>query len=248
MMKNILFRSGILFASLFIFLSMGCTSGGEKGMTSVIVVTGGHDYDTVEFIAMFEAMKGVDYELAIKPDVWKMLEEGRKFDALVFYDLWQEISEEEKQIFLNEFARGAGMVFLHHSLVSHQEWPEYTHLVGGKYFQPEFTSEPGRGSDYKHDISMKVRVLDANHPVTAGVKDFEIFDEGYSNTLMLTEVHPLLETSHPNCDRYVGWTHMVNNSRVVYLMGGHDKQAYENESFCRLVNNAIRWTGAKRDH
>jgi len=79
------------------------------------------------------------------------------------------------------------------------------------------------------------------------VGDFNILDEGYSNIMILPGVKKLLETIHPDCDRYVGWTHNVNNSRVVYLMGGHDKHAYKNESFSRLVENSLRWTAGGRD-
>ena len=77
--------------------------------------------------------------------------------------------------------------------------------------------------------------------------NFVIHDEGYSNTFQLPGVHNLLETVHPDCDRYIGWSHEVKNSRVVYLMGGHDKYAFENESFIRLLENAIRWTGSQQE-
>ncbi|MCK5464654.1 MAG: ThuA domain-containing protein, partial [Bacteroidales bacterium] len=87
-----------------------------------------------------------------------------------------------------------------------------------------------------------VRVIDKSHPVTAGLEDFEILDEGYSNTTQLPGMQNLLETSHPDCDRYIGWTHSVNNSKVVYLMGGHDKHAFEHPFFRKLVSNAINYT------
>ena len=134
------------------------------------------------------------------------------------------------------------MVFMHHSLASHPEWPEYVQLIGGKYNLPNHTADTSLRSDYKHDIVLQVRVVDKSHPVTEGLQDFEILDEGYSNTLQLPGVHYLLETSHPDCDRYIAWTHSVRNSEVVYLMGGHDKHAYENPSFRKLLLNAINYT------
>ncbi|HEC42218.1 MAG TPA: ThuA domain-containing protein [Bacteroides sp.] len=232
-----------VFGILFLTTAVHCKSGLSSDKISVLVVTGGHSYDTAEFVAMFSQMDGMETELVLKPDAWQLLDRGRQFDVIVFYDMWQAISEEEKLTFLNEFESGTGMVFLHHSLVSHQEWKDYTLLVGGRYVQPGSTLDSTQFSDYRHDIDLQVHITDPNHPVTRGVGDFEIHDEGYSNTLQLPGVHNLLETVHPDCDRYIGWSHEVKNSRVVYLMGGHDKYAFENESFIRLLENAIRWTG-----
>ncbi len=238
-------NAGIVSVLLIIALvatSLGCKLKEGSGQISLLVVTGGHAYDTAEFEQMFEALPGISFEMAVKPEAWQMLADGKEFDVIAFYDMWNEINEQEKQIFLNEFEKGTGIVFLHHSLASHPEWPEYIELVGGKYNLPAYTADTNEFSDYKHDIVLQVKVLDKNHPVTEGMEDFEILDEGYSNTRQLPGVHNLLETSHPDCDRYIGWTHSVKNSKVVYLMGGHDKHAYENPSFRKLVSNAIKFT------
>ena len=241
-MKVFGLNRSLLLLSLLVIAAMGCKQQ-KDGQVDLLVVTGGHAYDTAEFIQMFESLPGISFEMALKPDAWKMLDAGKEFDVIAFYDMWKEpISEEEKNTFLNEFEKGTGMVFMHHCLASHPEWPEYEQLIGGKYNLPEFTPDSSLRSDYRHDIVLPVRVLDKSHPVTAGLEDFEILDEGYSNTTQLPGVHNLLETSHPDCDRYIGWTHPVKNSKAVYLMGGHDKHAFENPSFRKLLSNAINYT------
>jgi type 1 glutamine amidotransferase len=227
--------------SLLTLVGLGCKQQGA-GEVDLLVVTGGHGYDTAEFIQLFEALPDVSFETALKPDAWQMLATGREFDVIVFYDMWKDISEDEKQLFLEEFEKGTGMVFLHHSLASHPEWPEYVQLLGGKYNLPDHTPDSSLRSDFKHDIVLSVKVVDKSHPVTEGMEDFEILDEGYSNTTLLPGVEHLLETSHPDCDPCIGWTHTVKNSKVVYLMGGHDKHAYENPSFRKLISNAINYT------
>ena len=111
--------------SVLVLVAMGCKQQ-KNGKVDLLVVTGGHAYDTAEFIQMFEALPGISFEMALKPDAWKMLDAGREFDVIAFYDMWQEpITEEEKNTFLNEFEKGTGMVFMHHCLASHPEWPEY---------------------------------------------------------------------------------------------------------------------------
>ena len=226
---------------LMSILSFQCTNR-INTQTRILVVTGGHGYDTSEFIQMFESFEGVDFEWSEKPEAWTRLMADEEFDALVFYDMWREISEQEKQVFMKEFERGTGILFLHHSLASHPGWAGYLQLVGGKYHLPDFTPDSNRISDFRHDITLHVEVLDPEHPVTRGMVDFDILDEGYTNTTRLPGTHPLLQTDHPNCDPIIGWTHEVKNSKVVYLMGGHDRHAYENESFRELVRNAIIWT------
>jgi type 1 glutamine amidotransferase len=228
--------------TFFLLAGMGCQQAGSDSI-DLLVVTGGHAYDTAEFIQMFESMEGIKAQHALKPDAWKMLDAGEAFDVIAFYDMWMEpIPEGDREIFLNEFEKGTGIVFLHHSLASHPEWPEYDQLIGGRYMHPKYVPDSSLWSDFEHDIVLNVKVLDKNHPVTKDMEDFEILDEGYSNTKRLPGVQLLLETSHPDCDQYIGWTHPVKNSKVVYLMGGHDKHAYENPSFQKLVSNAINYT------
>jgi len=151
-MKNFGLNRSLFLGCLLIIAAMGCKQQ-KDGHVDLLVVTGGHAYDTAEFIQMFEALPDISFEMALKPEAWEMLAAGREFDVIVFYDMWKEpISEEEKNTFLNEFEKGTGMVFMHHCLASHPEWPEYAQLVGGKYNLPEFTPDSSLRSDFKHDI------------------------------------------------------------------------------------------------
>jgi hypothetical protein len=90
-----------------------------------------------------------------------------------------------------------------------------------------------------------VKVLDKNHPVTEGVTDFDIKDEGYNYFGVSKNVHPLLSTVHPESGPIIGWVQDYEKSRVVTLQGGHDHLAYENPSFRKLVAQAIRWVARK---
>jgi len=232
---------------LIVFFCTQCGSRSENPTLSVLVVTGGHGYDTLEFGEMFRSMPGLAFDFEDKPGAWDRLGDNSGFDALVFYDMYQDIEDDEKKLFLAQFEKGTGMVFLHHSLGSHQNWPEYQELVGGKFYDLEYTDDTSLVLAYYHDINLNVNVIDTIHPVTKGVVDYEVIDEGYTNIQLMPGLHYLLETNHPQCDRYIGWTQTAVNSKVVYLMGGHDKKAYENESFRLLVENAIRWTAEKLD-
>ena len=113
----------LLLLVLLAFAAMGCKQKVDS-QVDLLVVTGGHAYDTAAFIQMFEALPGVSFEMALKPIAFEMLAAGREFDVIAFYDMWKEpITEKEKNTFLNEFEKGTGMVFMHHCLASHPDWP-----------------------------------------------------------------------------------------------------------------------------
>jgi hypothetical protein len=129
-------------------------------------------------------------------------------------------------------------VFLHHSLVSYQEWDEFENIIGGRYFLSGLEQD---SSTYRHDVDIPVRVIHKDHPVTKGIDDFMIHDEVYGNFKVLPGVQALLSTTHPESGKIIGWTNIYGNSRIVYLQLGHDHYAYENPNYRRLLKQAITW-------
>jgi type 1 glutamine amidotransferase len=133
------------------------------------------------------------------------------------------------------------LLFLHHSLGNFQLWKGFGQIVGGQYVMPGFGFDSASLSDYAHDLDLEIQVLDPDHPVTKGIADFRIRDEGYSNIRLSPDIHPLFGTNHPQSAPMMGWVHQSQNSSVVYLMFGHDRHAYENESLRQIMENSIRW-------
>ena len=101
-------------------------------------------------------------------------------------------------------------------------------------------------SGYQHDRDMTVSICDRAHPITWGLDTFTIHDETYNKYSIAPGVTPLLTTNDPTSDKVIGWTHVCGNSRVVYLQLGHDRNAFDDPGYRRLVAQAIQWT-AKRD-
>lgn len=209
--------------------------------TSVLIVTGGHEFEREAFFNMFTAMPNVEYHHMEHPQANEIYAspELEKYDVLVYYDMNQDISESQKQAFLDMVQQGKGLVFLHHSLASYQEWDAYLDIQGGRYhLEPE---DKSRKSTYKHDVQIDVNVVDSSHPVTRGLQDFTIHDEVYGNFQVLPTVQPLLKTDHPESGDTLAWAHTYGNSNIVYIQLGHDHHAYENAKYQRLVRQAIQW-------
>ena len=169
-------------------------------------------------------------------------------------------------------AGNKGFVFFHHALASWAHtWPAgvngsnaYAEVMGG-------TADWGkpirniRGRDYQASGALagtqqRITVVDRNHPITAGVEDFDIVDETYLCPIFEDSVHPLLRTNfvpvdkafpnrpltqgHPPGSNLTGWYKAAERSPVVYIQHGHDARAWENPNWRRLMLNAIRWAAS----
>lgn len=211
----------------------------------VLLVTGGHDFQTNQFLELFRADPGVRLTHVAHPEAqdWFKPERAREYDVLVSYDMWQDITEEAKANLLTLVRSGKGFLAMHHCLASYQAWDDYARLIGGKYHLREWTQggQPQPGSTYRHDVEFKVRVAAADHPVTRGVRDFNIHDETYGGFEVKPDVTPLLQTDEPSSGPVIAWARTEGRGRVVYLQLGHDRLAYENPAFRQIVHQAIRW-------
>ena len=209
----------------------------------ILVITGGHDFEQQEFFEMFDSFEGMNYDWLVQPEANKLLESGEtgEYQAFVFYDMYQNITAAQQEAYLAALKKGAGMLFLHHSLVSYQDWPDFQQIIGGKYLLEETSIHPK--STYKHDIDFKVLIAKSGlkSPITNGIQDFMIHDEVYGNYIVNDNVIPLLITNHPESSKVIGWSNAYLNSKIVYLQPGHDHHAYENSNYRKLVRQAIEF-------
>ena len=184
---------------------------------------------------MFDSFKNFSYDAVVFPDAFEYLnvEAAKGYDALVFYDMWQEITADQQAAYLELLNQGKPIVYLHHALISFQEWDEFDRIVGGVW-------EEGKGT-VKHDVQFTIQIADPDHPATKGIQDFEIEDETYGNFDANPDVHVLLKAEHPESAPVIGWTHRYGNSQIVYIQLGHDGLAYGNPGYRKLVNQGIRW-------
>jgi len=219
----------------------GC--GSSNNPLHVMVVAGGHAFDTVEFVDMFRGIPGITFDTVMQPRANRLIAEGRVdgYDVIVFYDMWNEADEQVRRGYHSLPAEGTGLVFLHHSLAGYPGWEGFSSIIGGRYITPGSRADTLLHSTYKHDLQLEIGVIDPDHPVTRSIPEFSILDEGYGNIMINPDVTLLLKTDHPDCAKYVGWTHTIEKSRIVYLMSGHDRHAYGNENFQKLLSNAMMY-------
>jgi type 1 glutamine amidotransferase len=217
----------------------------EASKLKVVVVTGGHDFEHEPFFKMFDSFEQIGCTEAIQKDDSELFEDisGWDYDVIVFYSMTQKISEKRRQNFLKLLDRGVGVVALHHIMCAFQDWPEFRKIIGAKYCLAD-TAIDGvtyKAGTYQHGLDMPITLVDKQHPITAGMSDFVIHDEGYKNCWFDKDNHVLLTADHPASDKTICWVRKYANSRVCTLQLGHDSKAYGNRNYRLLVNRAILW-------
>ena len=246
---------------------------------SVQVVTGGHPFDAKPFFQIFDAFENIEWTKSSTPSVGS--------DVVVFYDMpglrftgadppveFPFPSDEVIAVFQQLQAAGTGMVFMHHAVASWPAWEGFAEMVGARFhYQPanlRGISYPDSG--YLFDVQHRVRVLNPDHPICAGLPEsFDIIDELYCFPVFEDSVTPLLRTdfavddaslfysadlairgrrnsnegwTHPPGSNLVGWVKKVGNSPLAYLQFGDGPITYGDPNFRLVLSNAINWAAS----
>ena len=123
-----------LISSFFLILVTALTLIASKPIR-ILVITGGHGYKVEEFNQMLASLgPQITYQVAELPSAFEMFKPSNrdKYDVLVFYHMWQTITDEQAKIFADCIRQGKPVVVLHHSICAFDDWPEYWNIIGGK--------------------------------------------------------------------------------------------------------------------
>ncbi len=228
----------LLLIAIILFISLPSYAQNEDEIR-VLLFTGGHDFDRGAFFGMLEDMEGFTISEVKHPNANDYFLESRasEYDVILFYDMVQEISEEQKAGFESLVEEGIGLVFLHHSLVSYQSWDFFKHVMGGRYHE-----SGAKASNYKHEVKLNAKVIAPDHPVMEGISDFMLFDEIYGNVEILNKVTPLLKTDHPESMPLLAWAQEPSpKTRSVYIQPGHGPEVFALEPFQLLLMQSLAW-------
>ena len=242
--------SGLIALASFAAGPLSLHAADAAAKVRVLVVTGGHEYETNQFLQVFRDNAAITFQHATHPQAhaWLAPDKAKDWDVLVLYDMWQDISDAARKDFEARLAEGKGLVVTHHAIANYQKWPAYEQIIGAKYYLDPTTRDgvAKARSLWKHDVQFRVAVKASDHPVTRGVADFDIHDETYNLFDVAPDVTVLLGTQEATSGPKLAWAKTWQAARVVYLQLGHDHLAYENPHYRRVLANAIRWT-ARRD-
>jgi type 1 glutamine amidotransferase len=214
----------------------------KKDALRVLVVTGGHDYET-SFYTVFEGSNDWVWDHATSSQQAFNTDIRPQYEVLVLYDMSQELDENGRKNLKDFVEDGKGVVVLHHAIADYNSWSWWTQeVVGGKYVLKAEGGMPE--STYKHDEELFVQPV-SEHPILADIGPIHLWDETYKGMWISPKVQVLLKTENPTSDGPVTWISPYPKSRVVYIQLGHDHMAHRHPAYRELVKNAILWSAGR---
>ncbi|MDA2926490.1 ThuA domain-containing protein [Acidobacteria bacterium AH-259-G07] len=140
------------------------------------------------------------------------------------------MTDQQQQAIWDFLHEGGGFLALHNAQGLYPPAGLYYKLFGGDY--------GGHPKPYVFTI----RVENKEHPITAGVEDFEIFDEQHTVKYYLDREYLLLRSmARDNLAAPAGWWRELGKGRFCYLAPGHTPGALGHPMMQRLIRNAVRW-------
>ena len=118
----------------------------------------------------------------------------------------------------------------------------YIRMVGGEFIS--------HGSQQK----AWMRLVDDTFPGTAGLKDFELFEEWYSLKNFAPDLHVILVQDTQDMKKTGGdvdydrpnypatWARMYHKGRVFFTSMGHRDDVWKNDIFQKLLVGGINWS------
>ena len=153
------------------------------------------------------------------------------------------ITGQAKENLLEFVKKGKGFYVQHLASASFSEWKEFGKLCGRKWVMG--TSGHGPRSVFG------AKVVNKEHPITKGMKDFKIFDELYAKLQGDGPIEVLVSANSDWSKKTepLVFTLSYGKGRCVHNAFGHDHKAILHPSMKQLIRRGVEWaaTGKVKD-
>lgn len=232
-------------------LLTGISRADENAPLRVLLVTGGHWYDTEGLHKMILDRPNTEMDELVIPEGEDQLDAGlsQRYDVVVFHDQSTfELTDAQKEKLAAMWDEGMPTVMLHHALISHNDFPLFREVYGTAYLTAprEIDGTTFPASSYLQPTDVNFIVADHNHPITQGLEDFTLTDEVFGDLWLAPEGnHVLIQTDHPASSKPICWTRQYKNSPVFVLIPGHDKGAFNDPRYREIFYRGLNWVSGK---
>ncbi|KQV93713.1 ThuA domain-containing protein [Streptomyces sp. Root369] len=222
-----------------------------------LVVRGGWEghqpVKATELFLPFLESSGYDVRIEESTDVYADSAEMAAADLVVQCVTMSEITAEQVSGLSTAVMAGTGFTGWHGGIAdSFRASSDYLHLVGG-----QFATHPGkepcerRGGEEDNFLPYTVTITDLGreHPVTAGIEDFELHTEQYwvlhddLIDVLATTTHPAQpwQPWHRPVTSPAVWTRQWGAGRVVVTTPGHNLDVLENPNVRTVIERGMLW-------
>jgi type 1 glutamine amidotransferase len=162
----------------------------------------------------------------------------KAYDVIVFTIYSRRIKMlpgQAQENLLNFVKGGKGFFVQHLASASFPEWKEFGKLCGRHWVMR--TSGHGPRSVFKCNIANK------EHPITAGLGDFEIDDELYAKLQGSGKINVLVtaDSDWSNKTEPLVFTKKYVKGRVVHNAFGHDRKALMTPNVQKIIARGVEW-------
>ena len=217
----------------------------ESQSINLLVVTGGQtlrsqiDLVPTSFYNIFTESTSLKWDHATQDEAAFQSERLLEYDVILLYNRSDTLSTSSKMNLKGFLEAGKGLIVLHHSLGSYNQWDWwYKQVVGAKYQMKDSEAYPK--SDYLQGEVIKMIPV-KEHPITSEIGEFTITDETYKKLWISDEVEVLYRTDNKSSDGPTVWIGPYKESRVLVIQPGHDASAHLDDHYQKLIRQAIYW-------
>lgn len=148
----------------------------------------------------------------------------------------------QQKALLGYVKQGGGYVSIHGADNAAPDWiDDWRDMLGGVF------SHVGLPDSKTKKGTFSIKVVNPDHPVSKGVKDFDITDELYYNLQMRPEVEPLLSTEYAGGTWPIAWVRTYGAGRVFHTVLGHrdfgpgKEDPVRNPNLLTLITQGADW-------
>jgi len=222
-----------------------------------IVVRGGWDgHQPVEatdlFIPYLEE-SGYRVDVHDSPAVYADADEMRQVDLILQCNTKNTIEKAESAGLIAAVEAGTGLAGWHGGIAdSYRNDADYLQLIGGQFaHHPRVHPDEvtGERSDYYIPHVIEVRPEAAEHPIMAGIEDFEltteqywVLSDDYNDVLATTTLaaRPWDPWKRPVTSPAV-WTRQWGRGRIFVCTPGHSVDVVENTNVRTIIERGLLW-------
>lgn len=235
----------------FVFPSLGLAQRAVPEGKKVLILTGGqrnhHAYRRQTHYLQEKLEDTGRFEVSVSEEAAVLETDAmRKYDVLVMNanrrDDEHRLTEGQQQALLRWVASGKGFVSIHGFSCAAPDWnPQMRELLGGVLSHVGVPDTKVRHGHYE------VTLAKPDHPIVAGLENFEVDDEQYYYLQTVGPLDALATVALEGEDWPIAWTRAYGQGKVFVTVFGHcswrpgSADPQEDPSFLRMLIQAVAW-------
>jgi type 1 glutamine amidotransferase len=245
--RNQMRRTVFVLAIICILALSYCNpaNAAEKPAQIRVLLITGDDVDAHPWREMSETTREIlvktgkfDVRVCEDPLILESETALQAYDVIVFTIFSRRVAMlpgEAQENLLNFVRDGKGFFVQHLATASFAKWEEFGKLCGRKWVMG--TSGHGPRAVFK------AQVVNREHPITAGLEDFDVDDELYAKLQGSGDINVLVQADSDwskNTEPLV-FTLNYGKGRTVHNAFGHDRKALMTPNVQKIIARGVEW-------